>query len=513
MAKPNTSKKVARNTLLLYVRMLLSMVISLYTSRVVLGSLGVVDFGVYNVVAGVVVMLGFLNHAMAASTQRFLTFEMGKNDFFQLKKVFNMSLTIHALIALFIFLLAESLGVWILNTFLRIPENRLSAANWVFQFSVFSFMVTVLTVPFNAAIISNERMKAFAMVGVLEVILKLLVVYFLLFISFDKLILYAILLFSVSLIISAIYIVYCSKNFKESNHYKFIWDKYLFKKMGSFAGWNLLGVSAGIGYNQGVNILLNIFFGPTVNAARAIAFQVQSAVSSFVTNFQVAVNPSITKSHAAGDNTSSFGLVFSASKFSFFLLLILSMPLLLETRLVLGWWLTTVPEYAVIFTRLVLIDVLVGTLSGSLQILAQATGNIRMYQFFVSGILLLNLPTSYLFLELGFSPEITMLISVFYSCLALVARLTILQGIVDFPVKDFFSQVVSRVTFVGALAFILPVVAYVGMSDSHLKFFIVVLVSIISVSLCVFFLGLNRNERQFLKENYLNVYKKLRFRA
>ena len=489
------------------------MVVSLYTSRVVLGTLGVVDFGIFNVVAGVVVMLGFLNHAMTASTQRFLTFEIGKGDFPQLKKVFNMSLTIHVLIAVLIFILAETVGVWILNTFLKIPEARMSAANWVFQFSVFSLMVTVLMVPFNAAIISHEKMKAFAFVGVLEVFLKLLVVFFLVVFSYDKLVLFSILLFSVSIIISFIYIAYSRINFKESRNNKFTWDTELFNKMGSFAGWNLLGVSAGIGYNQGVNILLNIFFGPTVNAARAIAFQVQSAVNSFVTNFQVAVNPSITKAHAKGDNTSSFGLVFSASKFSFFLLLILSMPLLLEMRLVLGWWLKTVPEYAVIFTRLVLIDVLIGTLSGSLQILAQATGKIRKYQFFVSGILLLNLPTSYLFLELGFSPEITMLISIFYSCLALIARLVILQGIVDFPVRDFFNKVVSRVTLVGLLAFILPIVAYLGINDSHLKFFIVVLISIFSVSLSVFFLGLNSSERQFLKENYLNVYKFLRFRV
>ena len=489
------------------------MVISLYTSRVVLDMLGVVDFGIYNVVAGVVVMLGFLNHAMTASTQRFLTFEIGRNDFLQLKKVFNMSLTIHALIAFIVFLLAETVGIWFLNNFLSIPENRITAANVVFQFSVFSFILTILSVPYNAAIISNERMKAFAFVGILEVVLKLVIVYLLLLLPFDKLVLYSILLFLVSFAVTAIYVVYCMKNFKESSKYSFVWDKILFKEMGGFASWNLLGVSAGIGYNQGVNILLNVFFGPTINAARGIAFQVQSAVSRFVTSFQVAVNPSITKLHAIGDNDSSFSMVFSASKFSFYLLLLLSMPLLLETKLILGWWLKTVPEYTVIFTRLVLIDILIGTVSGSLQILAQATGKIRKYQVFVSGILLLNLPTSYLFLKFGFGPEATLLISVFYSCLALIVRLNILSTIIDFPVKDFLNQVVSKVTLVGVLAFILPLIAYFNLINSNWKFFLIVLISVVSVTSFVLLIGLSWSERQFLKENYMSLFKYLRFKT
>ncbi|MEO6850005.1 MAG: lipopolysaccharide biosynthesis protein, partial [Mucilaginibacter sp.] len=268
----NPGKKIAKNTLMLYFRMLLSMVVTLYTSRVVLNTLGVQDFGIYNVVGGIVIMLGFLNYAMTASTQRFLTFEIGKNDMLQLKKVFSMSTTIHAIISLVVLVLAETIGLWFLNSYLHIPHARMYAANWVYQFSIFSFIVTVLSVPYNAAIIANEKMNVYAYVGVFEVTLKLMLVFLLVFMPYDKLITYSLLLFIVSIILRIIEGTYCKRNFEESKNYKFIWDKALFKSLGNFASWNLLGVSAGIGYNQGVNILLNIFFGPTINAARGIAF-------------------------------------------------------------------------------------------------------------------------------------------------------------------------------------------------------------------------------------------------
>lgn len=502
-------KNIARNSLMLYFRMLLSMIVTLYTSRVVLNTLGIEDFGIYNVVGGVIVMLGFLNNAMTASTQRFLTFEIGKNDLAQLKKVFNMSITIHALIALLVLILAETIGLWFLNSYMKIPAHRLYAANWVYQFSVFSFIITVLSVPYNAAIIANEKMRIFAMVGILEVILKLAIVFLLVFFAYDKLILYAFLLLLVALIIRIVYGVYCKRNFEESRNYQFVWDKELFATMGNFASWNLLGVAAGVGYGQGVNILLNIFFGPIVNAARGIAFQVQSAINSFVVNFQIAVNPSIIKFHAREEQQSTFNLVFGASKFSFYLLLLLSMPLLIETEIVLHWWLKTVPIYTIIFTRLVLIDALVASISGSLHILTEATGNIKRYQFIVSGILLLNLPTSYMFLKLGYSAEITMIISIAYTALALIMRLLILKDLVKFPVKDFLLGVVLRILLVAGIALIIPLMVYHLMQPSILKFFTITLISSVSIVLSILLLGLNQLERQFLKDNYLIYLNKI----
>lgn len=489
--------------------MLLSMIVSLYTSRVVLNALGIDDFGIYNVVGGIVIMLGFLNNAMAASTQRFLTFEIGKNDVIQLKKIFNMSVTIHIIIALIVLLISETLGVWFLNNKMNIPVSRLIAANWVYQFSVFSFIITVLSVPYNAAIIAHERMKAFALVGLIEVFLKLIIAVIIVFYSFDKLILYSFLLFLISLIIRIIYGVYCNRQFEESKNYNFNWDQDLFKSMGNFAGWNLLGVSAAIGYNQGVNILLNIFFGPTVNAARGIAFQVQGAVNSFVANFQVAVNPTITKLYAQGETEKSYKLVFSSSKFSFFLLLLLSMPLLIETNTVLSWWLKVVPEYAVIFTRLVLIDILIGSISGSIQSLVQATGKIKNYQLFVSGVLLLNLPISYLFLKFGYAPEYTLMISVFFSFCALFVRLIIIKKLFDFPINDFIYSVLGRIMVVSMVSSACVMFTNIYIPDSNWKFLLLGITSFIIISVLIYIIGLNAYEKSILKTNYRNIINKL----
>lgn len=510
MSETVSSRRIARNTLMLYFRMLLSMAVTLYTSRIVLNVLGVEDFGIYNVVGGIIIMLGFLNSAMTASTQRFLTYEIGRNDLQKLREVFSMSITIHIVIAVLIVLLAETAGLWFLKNKLVIPADRMYAAHWVYQLSVFSFIIMVLSVPYNALIIAHEKMKTFALIGILEVFMKLAVVFLLMFFAFDKLILYALLLFVISIAIRIIYGIYCSRNFEESRRYSFRWDKALFKSMGSFAGWNLLGVSAGIAYNQGVNILLNIFFGPLVNASRGIAFQVQGAVNSFVANFQVAVNPSITKLYAKGDIDKSFGLVFSASKFSFYLLLLLSMPLLLETERILAWWLKIVPEYTVIFTRLVLIDILIGSVSGSIQTLMQATGNIKKYQILVSGILLLNLPTSYIFLKMGYSPDYTLFISVGYSFLALIARLAVLKELINFPVNDFISAVLLRIIPVSAITVAVSIIPETYIPDTWWKFFITGLTSTFALLLSVFLFGLNKPEKEMVREKYSKFSNKIK---
>ena len=489
--------------------MLVSMIISLYTSRVVLNELGVEDFGVYNVVGGVVLMLGFVNSAMAASTQRFLTFEIGKNDKGQLRKVFLMSVTIHLIIAILILIVAETIGIWFVDSYMNIPYSRMHSALWVYHLSVFSFVIMVLSVPYNALIIAHERMKTFALIGMLEVFMKLGVVVVLVFFDYDKLILYAALLFMISFVIRIIYGVYCNTQFEEARSYKLLWDKDLFISMGNFAGWNLLGVTAGLAYNQGVNILLNIFFGPMINASRGIAFQVQSAVNSFVYNFQVAVNPSITKLYAKGDTDASFKLVFSSSKFSFYLLLLLSMPLILETERVLILWLGIVPQYTVIFTRLVLIDILIGSISGSIQCLVQATGKIRKYQLIISGILLLNLPTSYLLLKIGYSPEYTIIISIVYSLIALFARLRILKNLTKFPVKEFIVSVLSRILLVSFIAGFIGVYLENSITESSWKFFYVGGMISLALIFSIFAIGLNVSERKLIKRQALKLINKI----
>ena len=500
--------KIAKNTLMLYFRMLLSMVVTLYTSRIVLNTLGIVDFGVYNIVAGVIVMFGFLNNAMTASTQRFLTYEKAKDNLAGLKKIFNISITIHLIIAVVILLLAESIGLWFLNTQLNIPDDRMIASNWVYQFSVISFVVSVYFVPYNAVIIANEKMNAFALLGIAEVALKLVVVFMLLLIDYDKLIVYSCLLLIVSVLIKISEKIYCSLSFDESKKNRFEWDSDLMKEMGDFAGWNLFGVVAGVGYSQGINIFLNIFFGTVVNASRGIAFQIQGAVSSLITNFQIVLAPVITKNYARNEYKQAFDLVFSSSKLSIYLLLIFSIPLIIETESILMWWLKVVPPYSVIFTQLIIVDLLISSLSGPLHILVQATGNIKRYQILVSGLLLLNVPFSYLFLKLGYSPEITISISIFFSALTLFARLFILHLNMKFPVTEYLKKVVFRILVVTIISWIIPYYVSFYLQNVVLNFLIIGVISFISILMSVLAFGLDSIEKKFVFSKIRNLLNK-----
>lgn len=504
----DVNTRIAKNTLILYGRMLLSMLVTLYTSRVVLNTLGVEDFGIYSIVAGVVIMFGFLNNAMSASTQRFLTYESAKGNESGLKKIFNVSITNHLIIAIIIFIIGETIGLWFLNSQLNIPSERMTAANWVFQFSIFSFVTSVCLVPYNSVIIANEKMEAFAFIGMAEVILKLIVVFLLTMIEFDQLIAYSALLCLVTIIVKVSEQIYCKLHFNETKNVELAWDKNLTKEMGSFAGWNLFGVAAGIGYGQGVNVLLNIFFGATINASRGIAFQIQGAISSLITNFQIALAPAITKSYARDQNKETFDLVFSSSKLSFYLLLIFAIPLLVKTNDILLWWLKIVPVYTVIFTKLIIIDLLISSLSGPLHILVQATGRIRNYQILVSGILLLNVPFSYLFLRLGYSPEITVVISIFFSLIALFARLFILHFSMRFPVNEYFKKVIFRIIIVAVISITIPYYMSFYLQNNFMSFMIICFVSVFCVFLSVFYFGINSLEKSFIVSKALTILKK-----
>ncbi|HTM66069.1 MAG TPA: hypothetical protein VL093_07105 [Flavipsychrobacter sp.] len=458
-----------------------------------LNLLGAEDFGIYNVVGGIVIMFSFLNSAMTASTQRFLTIEIAEKNTLKLKRVFSLSVTSHIIIALVILLLSETIGVWFLNKKLIIPTVRMEAANWIFQLSIFTSIVTILSVPYNAAIIAHERMGVFAKIGILEVGLKLAATYTLYYLGGDKMILYSAFIFAVSLVVRIIYGFYCARHFKESKYY-FFWDRQLFIEMMAFAGWNLFGVFAGIGYNQGVNILLNVFFGPIVNAARGIAFQVMGAINQFVTNFQIALNPAITKLYARQDERLNL-LICTSAKFSYFLLLFFIIPILFKTDIILRLWLKTVPKYTTLFTQLVLIDILIACLSGPLQIVAQATGKVRRYQLIVSIILLLNLPLSYILLRSGYGPEFTFIVSITLSLLSLLARLMILKKLVFFPVGLFLGQVIGRILLVTviilAFSFLVP-----GWGQNQIIQIITMFITTsIFLSCTIWILGLSKSER------------------
>ncbi len=503
------NKRIAKNTMMLYMRMLLTMVVSLYTSRVVLNTLGVEDFGIYNVVGGFVTMFGFLNSAMSSATQRFLSFEIGKNDYAQLRNVFSMSVNIHFIIALAILILAETVGLWFVNTQLTIPAERMAAAQWVYQFSILALMVNIVSVPYNAIIIAHERMSVFAWVSIIEAGLKLLIVLILVWFGFDKLKLYAVLMFGVSLIIRLIYGSYCSRNFKESK-FRYFWDKSLYRILMSYAGWNLWGNTAGVLYGQGVNILLNIFFGPVVNAARGIAYQVSGAAKHFVTNFQMAMNPQIIKSYAADDLDYMHQLIFQGAKYSFFLLLTLSLPIILETEIILKLWLKIVPEYTVIFTQLVIINILIDTISGPLMTAAQASGKIKLYQGLVGGLLLLNLPISYVFLKLSFPPQVTLYISICISIIALYTRLKIISPLVSLSVIGYIKNVFLRIIPVALLAAILPLLIKIYLSPDFYRLLIIGFVSVVSVIFSIYIVGLSRNEQTFMQRKVKQVFFKIK---
>lgn len=497
MASEN-NKRIAKNTMFLYFRMLLVMGVSLFTVRIVLKVLGIEDYGIYNVVAGIVSMFGFLSGTMASASQRFFAFEIGKKDFVKLKQTFSMTVTIYAMLAILIIILAETVGLWFLNNKMTIPPDRMEAARWVYHFAIASFIVTIMAIPYNAAIIAKENMKIFAYISILEVILKLAIVYMLMLFDADKLKLYAVLMFIATLVIRFAYSLYCRRAYTEFK-YSFYWDRDMFRTLVGFSGWNLFGAVAGVMNNQGINILLNVFFNPIVNAARGIAYQINTAVNQFVQNFMMAVRPQITKYYAENNMHEMQTLVFRSSKLSFFLLALLSMPLIIETPFILQLWLVEVPEYAVIFTRLILIVALIDSLSYPLMTAAQATGNIKKYQAIVGSVLMLNVPISCVFLKLGFSPEITLYIAIFVALACLVLRLVLLKTMIQFAVQMFLHHVCLRSSVAVLAGGIIPLYVSNIIGNTTLFSFIgIVFTGLASLGVSMYFIGLSKNEKRFL---------------
>ena len=491
------NKRIAKNTLMLYVRMIFTMFVGLYTSRVVLNTLGATDFGLYNVVGGFVYMFTFINSAMAGATQRYLTFELGRGDFNRLQKVFSTSINVHLIISLIILIAAETLGLWFVYNYLTIPEDRFNAALWVYQASILSTIIMMLSVPYNAAIIAHERMSAFAYISVLEVVLKLVIVYALTVSEADKLILYAVLMLLVQILIRLIYGWYCGKHFPETK-YSIIFDKKLIREMTGFAGWSLFGNLAAVTFTQGVNVVLNMFFGPAVNAARGIAVQVQTAIKGFCQNFQTALNPQITKTYATGEYQYMHRLIFMSTKFSYFLLLMISLPVMLEADTILTWWLKTVPEHTVSFVRLVLVASMIDATANSLMQGASATGKIKIYQSVIGSILLMILPVSYVTLKLGGQPESVFVVQIIIFAVAQIIRIVIIRPMIHLSLREYFTKAVIPILTVTLVSVVIPVIIYVFLDSGICRFFVICIVSLLSVGFAILFLGLNHSERKFL---------------
>lgn len=491
------NKRIAKNTLALYIRMFFSMLVSLYTARVILNTLGVEDYGIYNVVNGIVTMFSFINAAMASGSQRFMTFELGKGDMFQLKRVFSMSLNIHIIIALVIFILSETIGLWFLNTKLVIPLERIGAANWVYQFSVISAMISITQVPYSASIMAHERFNIYAYVGIAEVILRLVIVLLLVLISWDKLKLLSFLGLCVSSGIALFYRYYCKARFHECT-YQYEKDSKLFKTLISFSGWSLLGNSSHILLTQGMNILINLFFGVTVNAARAITVQVERAINSFVTNFTIALSPQITKNYATNNFQEMQILMQRGSKFSFYLFFLLSLPVFLETEMILKLWLKIVPQYTVIFVRLNLIVALIYTLTTTYVTGIFATGNIKRYQLMIAGMVAVLFSLTVVLLKQDFSPEITYIIYIIVAIFVLIFRVYEIKRLIGISITNFIKSVLIKAVAIVLISIPIPLFFSFYMQPSILRIAIVGFLSFFITLICIFILGLTKSEKNII---------------
>lgn len=500
----SNNKRIVKNSLFLYIRMLFLTILTLFTSRVVLEQLGVEDYGIYNIVGGIVTMLGFFNSSMSVATQRYMSYDIGRNDFKKLNKTFNSSLLIYIFIGLIIVALLETVGLWYVNNRLVFPAEKSFSVNVVYQFSILTFLVNLTQLPYNALILAREKMQVYTYVSFLDTGLKLLVLY-LLFLSENKLILYSGLVFAVTVIVQVVYHVYCHKRFEETK-INFTKDKKYLKELLSFSGWSLFGNIAAVARNQGINLVLNIFFGVLLNAAYAIAIQVQNAVGSFVANFQKAMNPQIIKSYANGQNKEALKLMSAGSKYSFFLMILFAVPLLMHTEYVLNLWLTKVPEHSVVFVKLAIVFALVESVSGPLMTMVQATGKVKWYQIIIGGLIFLNLPISYVLMKWNRTPEIFYYVMISIGLLSLIIRLFFLKNMIGLKISEFILKTILPMTMVGL--FIIFLVYIFGNKLAVINNWKVFIVNVvIEILVCIFtivILGLNGNEKKML----LNVIRK-----
>lgn len=493
MEENNTTKRIAKNTLMLYFRQILIMIVSLYTVRVVLNTLGAEDYGIYNVVAGVVTMFSFLSGAMTTACQRYFSFALGKNDEAKLKETFGITITVFLLFVGICFILAETFGLWFLKTKLVIPENRMIAAVWVYHFSVITFLITILNTPFMASIVSHEEMNIYAYFSIIEVILKLIIVFVLQWLFYDKLIVYGILLLLVAIINTSGYRFICRKKFIECRT-KPIWNIEGIKEISSFIGWNFFGSFASVVKNQGYNVFVNLFFGPVVNAAQSVATQVRSAILNFSQNFSLAVRPQIIKQYAAGEYTKLQDFLIFSCKITFFLMLIIVVPIYNSLDFLLLVWLKNVPEYTVIFVKLLLLESLIESISFPMASLNQATGKIALYQFLIGITVMLNLPFTYIVLKLGYPPFFVYVGGIIFVSIISLIRLIFLKQINSFSIKKLIKHLIIPLIILSCVCFFLC--TFISFSNTtFLCTFVEIFIKVIIVLICIFFIGFNKEDK------------------
>lgn len=494
----NNNTKIAKNTLYLYLRLIVTTIIGLYTSRVVLKALGIDDFGLYNVVGGIISMLAALGSTMSIASFRFMSIELGRNDIEELKSVFNSSIIIHFFLAILLLILAETLGLWFIINKIIVPEGRLTSVLWAYQFSILTCIVMIISAPYNNCLLVHEKMNAYALFSMLEAILKLTIVFLLGIGGIDKLIEYSFLIFCIQLLMRGLYGIYCSKNFVET---KFSWkyNKSQLTKMLSFTGWNFISILANIGYTEGLNILLNIFFGPAVNAARAITVQVESKVALFGRNIQEAINPQIMKSYGSNNLEYMNQLIINSSRFSFFLLYVIAFPLFVLTDKILIYWLDIVPDYTNIFVKLIIFAVIINALQNPLITATNAVGKIKKYNIILGLTLIDIIPIAYICLKSGAEAYIVFIIQIIFMVITLIIRLYFVSSLLRFPIILYLRQVVFYIILILSISvpvyFLLELLPH----EDFVSFLIKGIISFLLSITIVYFIGLNNKERVFVK--------------
>lgn len=491
----DNNKRIAKNTIYLYFRMIITMVVGLFTSRIILQALGVEDYGIYNVVGGFVAMFTVISGSLTSAISRFLTFELGKGDIEKLKRTFSTSVTVQIGLSVVVVVVAETIGLWFLYNKMVIPSERFDAAFWVFQIAIITFVVNLLSTPYNSCIVSHERMDAFAYISIYEVVCKLLICYAVMHSPIDRLVFYAILLFCVGISVRCIYTWYCKRHFEECT-YKFLIDKELLKGMFGFAGWNFIGSAGWVLRAEGGTILFNLFGGPVVNAANGIASALSNAVTGLVTNFTTAFNPQITKFYASQQYTELNRLMTYGAKLSFYMMFFMGLPVMLNAHFLLYLWLGTVPEHTVALVRLIILFSLTETISMPLITAKLATGKIRNYQLVVGGVQLLSLPLAYVVLKAGAPVESIYISYIITSIGCLMSRVWMLRGDIPlFSVKNFVKDVVINVWIVSIISAIFPYIVHTLLNEGWLHFLLTGSVSVLSCLLVMFYIGLRKHER------------------
>ena len=492
------NKTIAKNTLFMYFRMFFTMCVSLYTSRVVLAALGFSDYGLYNVIGGIIAMFTFINGAMSNMTSRFITFHLGQKDYQRLTEVFSMAFFIHCCLALFILIIGETVGLWFLYNKMVIPEGRMFAVQWIYQLSIASTLMAIISVPFTSDIIAHEKMSIYAYISVFDAVLRLIIVSILAYSPIDKLIFYASLIFAVQVLVFLFNLIYCRCHFVESKIRK-VWDKVMLKEMGKFTGWSTIGNFSYLFYTQGLNILINMFCGPVVNASRGIAVQVEAAMAQFTNSVQTAINPQIIKSYSSNDLERMNNLIFASSRYCFYLMFLLSLPVIFGTDFILGLWLGNYPNHTVNFIRLTLVCTLIDTLVNPLFTANLATGKVAVYNKSLAMVSLSFIPITYFGLKFTLLPEIVFILNIVRNVIGLWVRIYIFRYQLGVRIREYIYNVIWRILPVVLLASLVSLFVYRNIgSESFVSFFTICATAVVSTLLSVYIIGLNKTEREYL---------------